>query len=48
VGRTDALSVTLRRRITEDDEYFRFVRERWADALREAWRNIDPPDWMAW
>ena len=48
VVRTDALSVTLRRRITEDDAYFRFVRQRWADALREAWRTIDPPDWMAW
>jgi putative proteasome-type protease len=48
VIRTDALAVTLRRRITEEDAYFRFVRERWAEALREAWRGIDAPDWMAW
>ncbi|MBX9698058.1 MAG: peptidase [Acetobacteraceae bacterium] len=43
---TDALRVTLRRRITEEDDYFRFVRERWSAALREAYQQLPPPDWM--
>ncbi|MBX9699242.1 MAG: proteasome-type protease [Acetobacteraceae bacterium] len=43
---TDSLRVTLRRRITEEDEYFRFVRERWSAALREAYQILPPPGWM--
>jgi putative proteasome-type protease len=43
---TDALRVTLRRRITEEDGYFRFVRERWSAALREAYMQLPAPDWM--
>jgi predicted proteasome-type protease len=37
----------LRRRITEDDEYFRMIRERWSEALREAYRAIPRPDWRS-
>lgn len=48
VIRRDALAVTLRRRITEDDPYFRFVRTAWSESLREAWKRIEPPDWMPW
>jgi putative proteasome-type protease len=48
VIRTDALAVTLRRRITEEDPYFRFVRTAWSDSLREAWKRIEAPDWMEW
>ena len=32
-------------RITEEDEYFRMIRERWSEALREAYRAIPQPDW---
>jgi putative proteasome-type protease len=45
VYRRDALKVGLRRRITEDDPYFREVRDRWSTALREAYRAIPRPDW---
>ena len=44
---TDALRVSLRRRITEEDEYFRFVRDRWSGALREAYLQLPPAEWMA-
>jgi len=45
VYRRDALKVELRRRITEDDEYFRMIRERWSQALRDAYRAIPRPVW---
>jgi putative proteasome-type protease len=32
-------------RITEDDEYFRMVRERWNAALQAAHRDIPAPEW---
>jgi putative proteasome-type protease len=47
VYKRDALKVSLRRRITEDDPYFRGLREQWSTALREAYKHIPPPDWMA-
>ena len=45
VYRRDGLTCELRRRITEDDEYFRMIRERWSGALREAYRAIPTPSW---
>ncbi|HXZ03091.1 MAG TPA: peptidase [Stellaceae bacterium] len=45
VYRRDALKAELRRRITEDDPYFQMIRERWSEALREAYRAIPRPDW---
>jgi len=45
VYRRDAVKVELRRRITEDDEYFRMIRERWSEALRDAYRAIPRPSW---
>ena len=45
VYRRGAIRVELRRRITEDDEYFRMIRERWSEALREAYRTIPRPTW---
>jgi putative proteasome-type protease len=45
VIRTGELRVGLRRRIGEDDEYFRMIRERWSAALREAYRSIPNPQW---
>jgi putative proteasome-type protease len=45
VYRRDSARVELRRRITEDDPYFRMIRERWSEALRDAYRAIPRPDW---
>jgi putative proteasome-type protease len=45
VYRRDALTVALRRRITEDDPYFRELRELWSKALRDAYRAIPRPGW---
>ena len=47
VYRRDALKVDLKRLVTEDDPYFRGLREQWSTALREAYSHIPPPDWMA-
>jgi putative proteasome-type protease len=43
--RRDAAAVCVRRRITEEDAYFRLIRERWSDALRTAYRDIPAPPW---
>lgn len=45
VYRRDTLKADMSRRITEDDEYFRMIRERWSEALREAYRAIPHPNW---
>jgi putative proteasome-type protease len=45
VMRRDELRVGLQRRITEEDAYFRGIRERWSTALREAYQAIPKPDW---
>jgi len=45
VYRRDAFKFELKRRITEDDPYFRMIRERWSEALREAYLAIPRPDW---
>jgi len=47
VYRKDALEIELRRRITETDDYFKMLRERWSAALREAYRTIPQPSWPA-
>jgi putative proteasome-type protease len=47
VARTDTCRVASRRRITDEDEYFRLIRERWSAALRAAHQAIPPPDWLA-
>jgi len=46
VYRRDALRAEIRRRITDDDPYFRMIREGWSEALRDAYRAIPRPDWM--
>jgi len=46
VYRTDELKVALRRRIDEGDKYFSGLREQWGNALREAYRGIEEPDWF--
>ncbi|PWC56997.1 proteasome-type protease [Azospirillum sp. TSO22-1] len=40
VYRRDSLRIDLRRRITEDDPYFRSIAERWSAALRDAYRAL--------
>ena len=45
IYRRDAGKLELRQRITEDDEYFRMIRERWSSALKEAYSAIPRPPW---
>ena len=45
VYRRGSLAPEIKRRITEDDEYFRMIRERWSEALRDAYRAIPRPPW---
>ncbi|HYC03966.1 MAG TPA: proteasome-type protease [Azospirillaceae bacterium] len=45
VYRKGDLKLSARRRITEDDAYFRMVREKWSEALRESYRAIPTPEW---
>ncbi|MFL1462105.1 peptidase [Roseococcus sp. DSY-14] len=47
VIRRDALAVGTRKRITEEDAYYRAIREGWAGALREAYLNLPKPDFPA-
>jgi len=46
VYRRDSLGVTLRKRLTEDEPYFRHVREGWSTSLRDAYRALPTPDWV--
>jgi putative proteasome-type protease len=46
VYRADTQRVALRTRITEDEPYFRSVREGWSSSLREAYRAMPAPDWV--
>ncbi len=45
VYKRGALCAGIRRRITDDEPYFRYVRESWSSALREAHQHITRPDW---
>jgi putative proteasome-type protease len=47
VYRRDTLKAELIRRIAENDDYFRMIRERWSAALRDAYRAIPPPNWTS-
>ncbi len=44
--RRDSLSVTLRRRIEEDDPYVAHVSAHWSEALRSAYQGLPVPDWQ--
>jgi putative proteasome-type protease len=46
VYRRDTLKAEIRRRITENDPYFRMIHEGWSEALRDAYRAMPRPDWM--
>ncbi len=43
----DALAFSARRRITEDEPYFRAVRDGWSDALRRAYMELPEPEFGA-
>jgi putative proteasome-type protease len=45
VYRRDAMEPEVRRRITEHDDYFRMIQDRWSAALRDAHRAMPLPDW---
>lgn len=45
VYKKDTFRIAIRRRITEDDAYFRNLRELWSSALRDAYRRIPQPEW---
>jgi putative proteasome-type protease len=45
VIRTDGFGISLQQRITDDDPYFRGIREGWSSALRDAYRALPAPDW---
>ncbi len=46
VYRRDVMKAEIRRRITDQDPYFRMIHEGWSDALRNAYRAMPRPDWM--
>ncbi len=46
VYRADAFDVSLRKRIDENDVYFSNLRRQWGEALRDAYRGIEDPDWF--
>jgi predicted proteasome-type protease len=41
--RRDALTIGLQRRLTEEDPYFKMIRERWSEALRDATHAMPRP-----
>ncbi|MDZ4690802.1 peptidase [Terricaulis sp.] len=46
VYRRDTQTVAVQERISEDNAYFRSIRDRWSDALRAAYRDLPAPPWM--
>jgi hypothetical protein len=38
-----ALTIGLQRRLTEEDPYFKMIRERWSEALRDATHAMPRP-----
>jgi putative proteasome-type protease len=42
----DALRLSVRRRITEEDSYYRSIRDGWSEALREAYMRLPRPDFV--
>ncbi len=46
VYREGTQRVTLKKRITEEEAYFRQVREGWSTSLRDAYRAMPLPDWV--
>jgi putative proteasome-type protease len=47
VYRRDTQEIAASERITEDNPYFRSIRERWSEALRAAYRDLPTPPWLS-
>jgi putative proteasome-type protease len=45
VYRRDTLQLELKRRLDEEDDYFRMIRDYWSHALRDAYKAIPRPNW---
>jgi len=45
VYRTDALAITLQRRIEEDDPYFQMLHTQWGEGLRQVFTRLPKPEW---
>ncbi len=43
----DRCRVGLRRRVTDQDEGYKRIHAEWSEALRRAYRAIEPPGWLA-
>jgi len=46
IYRADSLEMPEVRRIGGDDPYFSVLREGWSNRLRQAFRDLPPPEWM--
>jgi len=46
IVRRDQFAVARHMSIGEDNEYFRGIRNRWSEALREAFVELPDPDWV--
>ena len=47
IYRRDSLELGTRVSIDAENEYFRMVRSRWGDALRQAFTDMPDPEWPA-
>ena len=45
VYRRGALTPELKRRLTDEDAYFKMIRDSWSAALRDAYQTIPRPSW---
>jgi putative proteasome-type protease len=46
VYEVDSFRIRLQKRITEEDPYFRNLRDAWSAALRDAYRLVPAPGWL--
>ena len=46
VVRTGSMEICTQRRITEDDPYYRTIRDGWSNALRDAYQALPRPDFV--
>ncbi|MGE3304096.1 MAG: peptidase [Hyphomonadaceae bacterium] len=46
VFRRDAIRIEARQRIGEDDPYFRMIRDRWSNSLRQAYQELPSAPWI--
>jgi putative proteasome-type protease len=47
VLKRDRFNVARHISIDADNEYFRGIRGRWSEALREAFAHLPDPDWLS-